>query len=116
MPQSFTFQFGPVTVTVDGVPDSVLPAALTCDLSVFDHYADPDERIPRFVETFRAMGGAEAFGVDSATTERNAVRLEAKSDEDERTRGEFLLYLASASRKPKPHPALEAALAAESAA
>lgn len=100
MPQSFRMQMGPVTVTVEGVPDSVRPESLTVDVNVFSHYAPADEQVPEFRETFRAMGGNEEFKADG--TEGNSVRILGAGAAS----GAFLLFIPDALPERRIHPAL----------
>lgn len=122
MSQSFRFTLGPMTLTLEGVPDSVVPASIDAEVRVFDNYGpQDDDRIARFVATAAAMGGPEFFGVKSPLTTSGTVSASAvlvdgpTGDEDPEDghppRAEVTLFLPKDSTpEPKAHPALRAML------
>lgn len=113
MPQSFTFNLGPVTITVDGLPDSVLPESIDVNLHVHTHY-EPEggDPVQRFADTVAALGGPEAFGLTGATTDRNWIELTVGAHRE--PTGSLTLFIPSATPTPMAHPALERVLGASS--
>jgi hypothetical protein len=55
------FRHGPVTITVEGLPESVLPAAMHLELGVHYSYHSDGVMEEAFCEDFAALGGSRLF-------------------------------------------------------
>jgi hypothetical protein len=58
---------GPLTITIEGLPEAVRPDGVRFELGLRfrEGYDDPDAAVAAFVETFAELGGSKLFrGVD----------------------------------------------------
>lgn len=78
--QLFVLHHGPVTITIEGLPDTVLPESVTLDIGVHSHYVKGWSRqVDGFATNFVALGGRETFpGVDP--TKRFSCQSHADAD------------------------------------
>lgn len=90
MPQSLQFALGPLTVSVEGIPDEVDPRMFAVDLNVWPHNADGVE-VDTFTSAFHALGGTETFtGIDPDN--EFSVKVETRSSAGDAA-GELQLYM-----------------------
>jgi hypothetical protein len=113
---TITFKHGPVTITVDGLPESVLPAAVHLELGVHYAYHPEAERDAAFIADFVALGGSGLFAEANATN-KFSVRHVARADGSDPATAwcatsKLQLYAPAEDGDPVS-PALTAALASE---
>jgi hypothetical protein len=59
---SIRFQHGPVSITVDGLPDRIAPDSVKLSLGIHSNVLmGTSERVAEFAEAFTALGGVETF-------------------------------------------------------
>lgn len=104
-----TFRHGPVTITVDGLPESVLSAAVHLELGVHYAYHAEADRDAAFAADFAAFGGSELFAEASGSS-RFSARHVARAGGGATSK---LQLYAPAPYDDVESPALAAALAGE---
>lgn len=59
----FVLHHGPVTITIEGLPDTVLPESVTLDLNIHSgfHEGGYREHIDAFAQAFTELGGTATF-------------------------------------------------------
>jgi hypothetical protein len=115
---TITFRHGPVTITVEGLPESVLPQSTRFALTIHPNYYPKGERHHAFVENFTRLGGSSTFP-DVNATERFSVlsRVHGRNEMGVETRHQSELKLFPPDpdvRVEQPHVAIAAALQRES--
>jgi hypothetical protein len=115
---TITFRHGPVTITVEGLPESVLPQSTRFALTIHPAYYAKGERHHAFVENFTRLGGSSTFP-DVDPTERFSVvsKVHGRDETGAQTRHESELKLfppEPATRVEQSHVAIAAALQRES--
>jgi hypothetical protein len=115
---TITFRHGPVTITVEGLPESVLPQSTRFALTIHPNYYPKGERHHAFVENFKRLGGGRTFP-DVDPTKRFSVvsTVHGRDETGAQTRHESELKLFPPDpdvRVEQPHVAIAAALQRES--
>jgi hypothetical protein len=115
---TITFRHGPVTITVEGLPESVLPQSTRFALTIHPAYYAKGERHHAFVENFKWLGGSSTFP-DVDPTERFSVasKVHGRDETGAQTRHESELKLFPPDgdeRVVRPYPSIAAALQRES--
>lgn len=107
MPARLTFTLGPVTISVEGLPECVRAQAATVMLTISPHF--DDDPIDAFVERFRALGGTETFeSVDPSDPYSARSEAHGVTDAGEKTLYTSVLALHAPQGRRIRVPAVEA--------